>query len=58
MAHILITRIVDGRLGPTERYDCKDLAEANELMDSIEHGYSEFDFVGCVKLGDKIKRVV
>jgi len=59
MTFVLVTSIVNGELNETHRIDCADLSEANDLIESMEntelaagHGY-----VGCVKVGDKIKRV-
>ena len=59
MTHVLVTSIVNGELNQTHRIDCKDLSEAAGIVESMEntelargHGY-----VGCIKVGDKIKRV-
>ena len=59
MAHVLVTLVEDGCLGDTDRIDCKDLAAANDLADSIESNawLPGISCVGCVKVGDKIKRV-
>jgi hypothetical protein len=59
MAHVLVTLIEDGCMGSTDRIDCKDLASAEALADSFENTEMKrgIGCVGCVKVGDKIKRV-
>ncbi len=53
MATVLVTPIVNGELGETVKLDFDDWASANEWVDNAAlKGY-----VGCVKLGDSVKRV-
>jgi hypothetical protein len=56
MTYVLATTIVDGELDRTERTKCADLAEANALADRYENDDDNV-WVGCVHVGDKIKRV-
>ena len=50
---LLVTLIRDGELMDTITHDCRDLSHATELVDSFTgNGY-----VGCVKVGDAIRRV-
>ena len=56
MTYVLATTIVDGELDRTERTKCADLAEANALADRYESDDSNV-WIGCVHVGDKIKRV-
>ena len=53
MTTVLFTRIRDGELGETVTRHFDDLEAANNYVDCmIPDGY-----VGCIKVGDKIKRV-
>lgn len=59
MAHVLVTRIVDGCIETTMSINCKDEAGCEAQVDALlsaphERGVSH---VGCIKVGDKIKRV-
>jgi hypothetical protein len=50
---LLVTLVKDCELTDTITHDCRDLIHANELVDSFTgNGY-----VGCVKVGENIKRV-
>jgi len=55
-ATVLVTTIRDGELGKTRSYDCGDLAAANDFVDNTVLWNNSHE-VGCVKIGNKIKRV-
>ena len=52
-ATVLMTLILDGELDHTDRIEFDDLDKANAFADCVEGE----GCVGCVKVGDKIKRV-
>ena len=53
MTTVLVTRVFDSELGETKRKEFDDLAAANDYVDRLRPD----GVVGCVKVGDKIKRV-
>ena len=55
MWHVLITTIVDGSLGRTERIDCADYSECSVWAnDAAARG----GCIACIKEGDKVVQVV
>ena len=53
-AHVLVTRIMGDHLGRTVRKDFDSLEQANDYADLLRPD----GVVVCVKVGDKIKRVL